>query len=786
MIRNYLLIAWRHIRKQPLYSAINITGLALGMAVAMLIGLWVWDELSFDHYHRNHGRLGEILSVGHFNGTVEVGAYSSVPLAAALRAQYPEDFAGLSLLAGTGENFRAGDKTIGEYGAWVEAGFPAMFSLSMVSGSVDALRDPSAVLLTASLAKSLFGTTDVAGKQIVAEDSMSLSVGGVYADLPANTTMSAYQFLLSWENKDNPGRAQADDWTDHHYQLFVQLKEHSDFAGVAAKIKDVTKPHIKGSWEEIGLHPMDKWHLYDRHENGQLVGGRLQSVRLFGVIGGLVLLLACINFMNLSTARSGKRAMETGIRKVLGSRRSQLIGQFLGESMLTVFLAFGAAFLLALLLLPLFNLLADKTMALPLLNPGFWLIVFCFVVFTGFVAGSYPAFFLSGFQPTRVLKGFAKAGRFASLPRKVLVVVQFTISISLMIGTVMVYRQLQFAKQRPVGYTREGLITLSTGRPEVFNHFEALRQELVQSGAITEMAESSSPTTEVRNSMLGYDWEGHDPRTYTAIGTLFVSADFGKTIGWTMREGRDFIPGHAADSGAFIINETAARFMGMKDPVGKVIRWHQVDHPIVGVVNDLVMESPYAKVEPAFFTLSPNIRIHYLILRINPALPVKEALAKIEPAVHRYDPDPLYYWFTDEAYGSKFMEEERTGRLAAGFAVLAVVISCMGLVGLASFVAEQRTKEMGIRKVLGAGVFHLWALLSKEFVGLVMVSFCIAAPVAWVVLDRWLRAYAYRVSLPMWVFVVTGVGSLFVTLVTVSAQSVRAARMDPVDSLRSE
>jgi len=786
MIRNYLLIAWRHLRRQPLYSAINITGLALGMAVAMLIGLWVWDELSFDHYHRNHWRLGEVLSISHLNGTVEAGVSSSVPVAAALRAQYAGDFAALSVLAETGQNFKTGDKIIGQYGAWVQAEFPVMFSLSMVRGSTGALKDPSAVLLAAAFARALFGTTDVVGRPVVVGDTMELRVGGVYEDLPENTTMSAYQFLLSWDNKDNPGRTNFDDWIDHHFQVFVQLKAGADFDAVSDRIKDLTKPHIKGGWEEIWLHPMDKWHLYDRQVNGKMTGGRLSSVRLFGFIGALVLLLACINFMNLSTARSAKRAMETGIRKVLGSRRSQLIGQFLGESMLTVFLAFGFALVIVLLSLPFFNLLAGKTMMLPFARPGFWLIVFCFIVVTGFVAGSYPAFFLSGFRPTTVLKGFVGAGRWAALPRKVLVVVQFTISISLLIGTVMVYRQLQFAKDRPVGYTREGLITLSIGSPAVLNHFGALQQELIQSGAIRAMAESSSPTTTVRNSMLGYDWEGRDPRSFSAIGTLFVSADFGRTVGWNIRAGRDFMAGHSADSGAFIINETAARFMGMKDPVGKVIRWHQVDHPIVGVVADLVMESPYAKVEPVFFTLSADSRIHYLVLRINPALPVKEALARLEPVVHRYDPDPLQYWFTDDAYERKFLEEERTGRLAAGFAILAVFISCMGLVGLASFVAEQRTKEMGIRKVLGAGVFHLWALLSKEFVGLVMVSFFIAAPVAWVVLERWLSGYAYRASLPLWVFVVTGVGSLFVTLVTVSAQAVRAAVMDPVKSLRSE
>jgi putative ABC transport system permease protein len=787
MIRNYLLIAWRHLRKGPLFSFINIIGLALGMAVTLLIGLWVWDEVSWDHVHPNHKRLGEILSVETLNGGLNVAPFASVPMAAALQAGYPDDLSALSLLAGTGQTFRTGEKTIGQWGAWVQESFPSMFGLQMLAGSSAALRDPSSLLMNASMAKGLFGSVDVVGRSLVMEDSMVWHVGGVYADLPETSSMNAYAFLLSWDNVRNPARENVDDWTDHHYQLFVQLKEGRSFDAVSAKIRGLTKPHLKGGWEELALYPMDRWHLYDRAENGRMVGGRLQSVLTFGLIGGFVLLLACINFMNLSTAKSEKRAMETGIRKVLGSNRGQLIGQFLGESVLTAFIAFVLCLLLMLASLSWFSGLAGRPVRIPWSSGWWWLVTLGFVFFTGVLAGCYPAFYLSAFQPSRVLKGGAGGGGRSPAARRVLVVVQFAVSMILMIGTIVVYQQLQFAKDRPVGYSRSGLITLPVSRPSLMEHADALRQELLRTGAIRDMAISSSPTTNVNNSMLGYDWEGRDPKSEPVIGTLFVGADFGRTIGWTIAEGRDFLPGSTADSGAFIINEAAVRFMGLTHPVGKMIRWHQINYPIVGVVRDLVIESPYRPVEPLFFTLRTDRRQHYLVMRMAPALSVKESLARIEQVYHRWNPvDIFYYFFVDEAYGAKFVAEEQVGRLAAVFGLLAVVISCLGLFGLAAFVAEQRTREIGIRKVLGATVMQVWGLLSKEFVLLVGIAFCVAAPVAWVVLDRWLRGFEYRVGVSVWVFLGAGVFGLGVALLTVSWQGVRAARMNPTRALRSD
>ena len=792
MLRTNFKIAWRHLLKSKLYSSINIIGLAMGMAVAMLIGLWIRDELSFDSYHANHHRLAETMGIETFNGQVTVEVNAAVPLADVLHSRYPGDFKNLALTATNVHVLEAGDKKITQWGAWAQPAFPAMFSLRMVEGDQGGLKDPGSILLSQWLAKSLFGPNDPMGKLVRVDNKTDMRVTGIYEDLPQNTTLSGTDFLLAWDNKDNRGASDsvADDWTYRHFHLFVQLSDAADFDRTSAKIKDLTKPHlIRGAYEEIGLYPMDKWHLYNAFVNGKMAGGRIRFVWIFGMTGIAVLLLACINFMNLSTARSEQRAREVGIRKAIGSLRRQLIAQFLCESLVMAGLAMVAALVFLIWLFPFFNQLAGKQMTIPWTEPWFWLATFCFTLFTGLVAGSYPGFYLSGFQPVRVLKGAFRAGRWASLPRKILVVIQFTVSIILIIGTIIIFRQIEYARDRPVGYTREGLITLNMMSPEIQGHYDALRGELLQTGVVEDMAESSSPSTEVQNSMLGYDWKGRDPRLVPVIGTLFVTYDFGKTMGWQIKEGRDFSRDYPTDSGAYIVNEAAAAFMGFKHPVGESIKWHGQNHLIVGVVKDMVMESPYMPVQPTFFTLSANWRIHVISIRIkgDSREGTAATLAKIEAVFKKYDPgSPFEYQFTDEAYAWKFLMEEHIGRLASFFAILAIFISCLGLFGLASFVAEQRTKEIGIRKVLGATVFNLWSLLSKEFVALVALSFLIAAPIAGFYLNRWLQGYEYRVSVSWGVFASAGAGALAITLLTVSFQAIKAALMNPVKSLKTE
>jgi putative ABC transport system permease protein len=790
MFKSYLKLAWRNLLKSKMYSGLNIVGLATGMAVALIIGLWVWDELSFDKYHRQRDRIAQVMVNATVNNKIFSGSTVSIPMGIALHENFSGDFKYVSLATHPGAHIIAlGDKKLSQTGRWVEEAFPIMFTLRMLSGQPDGLKDPSSVLIAESVAKSLFNNEDPVGKMVRIDNKMEMKVAGVYEDLPHNTSNREVKILLPWLRYVNDTESwikkSQTEWENHMCNLFVQLQNNADINKVNDKIKSVPTPYIKFAKEELLLHPMDKWHLYGEFDHGRSEGGLIQMVWLFATIGVFVLLLACINFMNLSTARSEKRSREVGIRKTIGSLRSQLIVQFLSESLTLASLALVLAIIMVQLSLPLFNSIADKSMSIPWSNPVFWLAVLIFTFFTGLVSGSYPAFYLSGFQPVKVLKGTFKAGRAATLPRKVLVVIQFAVSVTLIIGTFIVYEQIQHARNRPVGYTREGLITVDMNTPDFSGHFDAIRNDLLQTGAVSDMALSNSaPTTVWSNNVV--DWKGKDPNLTVSMGTIAVSHDFGNTVGWTMKEGRDFSRNFPTDTFAFILNESAVKITGFKNPVGQTIRWLDRDHVIIGVVKDMVMESPYEPIRPTIFHLNPYWS-KLITVRIRPGIPVQDGLAKIEPVFKRYNPgSPFVYKFTDEEYARKFSDEKRIGNLTTIFAILAVFISCLGLFGLASFVAEQRTKEIGIRKVLGASVFNVWRMLSKDFVSLVLISCAFAVPIAWYLLNEWLQKYEYRITIPWWIFTTASLGALLVTIITVTYQAIRAAVINPIKSLKSE
>jgi len=784
MVTNYFKIAWRNLIKNKLHSTINIIGLATGMAVALLAGLWIWDEISFDKYFRNHDRLAQVMVNQSNDGETYTGKTVSMPMGDALRSKYALDFKQVSLTSWGGEYLlTAGDKRIARKGMWVQPDFTQMFTLTMLRGSRNALNDPSSVLLSQSLANAIFDEADPLNKVIRVDNKFDLKVAGVYEDLPHNTTFYNIQLLLPWEHPEN-GLNKQKAWDNHCGQLFVQLNEHADFEKTTAKIKQVPTPFIKAFKEEIMLHPFGKLHLYTEFKNAKAVGGPIEFVWLFGIIGVFVLLLACINFMNLSTARSSTRAKEVGIRKTIGSLRGQLIWQFLSESLLVSFLAFLLAMLLVQLSLPFFNSLADKQISTMWSNPLFWLLALGFTLFTGLIAGSYPAFYLSAFKPIKVLKGVIQAGRFASLPRKVLVVVQFSVSVTLIIGTLIVFRQIEYAKDRPVGYNREGLIAINMNTPQLQEHYDAINNKLMQTGVVENMARSSHSATYFPNNN-SIDWRGKDPGQVIFFRRVTVSPDFGKTIGWRIKEGRDFLNNNKADSSSVLLNETGAKITGLKNVVGEIIKYNGKDYRVAGVVQDMVTQSPYEPVPPAFFFLDDYLGV--ITIRIKPNTPIHTALAKIEPVFKKYNTgNPFEFKFVDDEYAKKFSNEMRIGNLATFFAVLAIFISCLGLFGLASFVTEQRTKEIGVRKVLGASVFNLWRLLSKEFVILVTIALFISIPVAYYFMHNWLQNYEYRTAISWWIFAVAGLSALFVTLLTVSYQSIKSALMNPVKSLRTE
>lgn len=783
MFSNYIKIAWRSIVNSKVYSFINIAGLAIGMAVSVLIGLWIWDEISFDRYFRHHDHLAQALGNQTMNGETYTSGTIAIPLGTTLNAQKGSDFKLVSLASKNNDHLLGiSDKKIPGAGMWVQRDFPEMFTLRMIDGNRDALKDPSSMLLARSLAQSLFGNANPVNKIIRLDDRLDMRVAGVYEDLPHNTTFYDTKLLLSWDNEANSMKNETR-WDNHCAQLFVQLADNADLKKTNAKIKSLPSAHIPNWKEESMLYPMDRLHLYSEFKNGKEAGGRIQFVWLFGIIGIFVLLLACINFMNLSTARSGKRAKEVGIRKAVGSLRWQLIGQFLSESVIVTFLSFIFSLVLVQLTLPFFNGLADKQMSIPWSNPVFWLLSLGFTFFTGIIAGSYPAFYLSSFRPIKVLKGMFRAGRFATLPRKVLVVVQFTVSIALIIGTIIVYQQIQFAKERPVGYSRTGLITIPPA--SAFDgHFDAIRSDLLQTGVVENMSGSSQATTGFQNNN-SIEWRDKDPALVVFFRNVDVTHDFGKTIGWKIKTGRDFSKELPTDSSAVILNETGAKVTGLKEPIGETIKYNGKSYTVIGVAKDMVTQSPYDPIEPAIFFCEGWTGI--INIRIKPTVAIREALAKIGPVFKKYNPTaPFEFRFIDEAYARKFSNEERIGNLATFFAVLAIFISCLGLFGLASFVAEQRAKEIGIRKVLGATVFNLWRMLSKDFIGLVIVSCLIAIPIAWYFLHHWLQNYNYRTHIYWWIFAIAGLGATVVTLLTVSFQAVKAAVANPVKSLRTE
>jgi len=795
MLKSYFRIGWRNLVQNKMYSLINILGLATGMAVAMLIAFWIKDELSYNNYHKNHQQLAQVMTTFIDNdGSMETGEAVCMPIGNELRTKYGSDFKNVAMASWNfGHILAVGEKKISEQGMWVEANFPAMFSLKMLQGNINSLSDPSSILLSETLAKTLFGNDNALNKMIKLDNKESYKVAGIFEDLPRNTSLYDAKYFLSWKKYITTQewlKNAATQWNNHSFQAYVQVADNVDMNKETGKIKNVVMAHKSAATEgkeQALLFPMDSWRLYSDFSNGKSSGGRIQFIWLFSIIGVFVILLACINFMNLSTARSEKRAKEVGIRKTVGSVRSQLIGQFLSESVMIAFLSFLFSILLALLLLPLFNKLSDKSIGLPWLDPVFWLLALAFTFITGIISGSYPAFYLSKFDPIKVLKGTFRVGKFASLPRKILVVVQFTFSIALIIGTIIVFKQIQFAKNRPVNYRAEGLISVDMSTPDLYGHYDALRSDLLATGAVDNMAESSSPTTAVYSNQIGFDWQGKDPSTLPAFGTIWVTTDFGKTIGWKIKEGRDFSKDFITDSTAMILNEAAVKLVGMKeDIVGQTITFNDKKYHVVGVVKDMIMESPYKPVTPTIFMCNPE-NVGIVTVAIKKAVPVADALNKIEAVFKKYNPGaPFDFKFNDEVYAKKFDDQQRLGKLATFFTILATFISCLGLFGLASFVAEQRKKEIGVRKVLGASVYNLWQMLSKEFALLVFISCFIAIPLAWYYLHSWLQQYTYRTTISIWVFIFAGLGALIITLLTVSYQAIRAARANPVNSLRTE
>lgn len=800
MYRNYFKTAYRNLLRNKGYSIINIGGLAIGLAATMLIGLWVYDELSFDDYHSNHGQIAQVISHRDVNGSKNTGKAIPVPLEGELRSKYGSNFKYLATAFWPQEQIISHDDLkFTKTGNYMGPETIPMFSLKMLSGTVDALAEPGSVILSASLAETFFGKDEALGKLMKINNVMDVMVTGVYEDLPKSSSLYQLKFIAPWQLFANAQgwikrASERKDWDMSSFQLYVQLEDQVDMTSVSSSIKTTMQVHLSESEKafspELELYPMKEWHLRAQWKNGENQGGAIQSVWLFGLIGVFVLLLACINFMNLSTAQSERRSKEVGIRKAIGSLRGHLIGQFFAESFLVVLLAFLLTLGIVALAMPAFNELAGKEIALPLNSLYFWLICGAFVLFTGLVSGSYPALYLSSFRPVRALKGSIKGGRSATNFRKVLVVLQFTVSISLIIGTALVRKQIQFAKDRPLGFNNEKTIMIWSNTPDFNGKYELLRTELKAQQAIVEMSESSSPLTGIFSQRGDYNWEGKDPNAQYNFADIRATHEYGETVGWEVVQGRNFSRNFATDSSAFILNERAVAYMGLEDPLGKIVKWgtgaNTQSFRVIGVVKDMLIESPFSPVRPTIYSIGRG-RMDCMTIRLNPNKNTAESLALVKSAFNKYVPAiPFDYRFADVEYGRNFAAEERTGTLSGVFALMAILISCLGLLGLASFVVAQRTKEIGIRKVLGASVISIWKMVSGSFMLLVGLSCLIAIPIAWYILNGWLQSYEYRTDISGWVFAIAAGSAMAITILTVSFHAIRSARMNPVKSLRSE
>ncbi len=799
MLKNYLKIAWRNLKNNKGYSAINIGGLALGMAVTLLIGLWVVDELSHNNYFVKKERLAQVFQSQTFNGNTGTGPAIPRPLEKALRDGYADNFKHLVMSTWNNSRYlKYQDKSLSKSGYFMQREAPEMLELNILKGEKDGLRELNSVMLSESVAFALFGKEEPIGKTVKVNNQYDVMVSAVYEDIPFNNSFHDAEFLMPWDKiiaTQEWMKEAEDQWGNNSFQMFVQIADNTTMEKVSRTILNVKKNLNEDTAEfnpQIFLFPMKEWYLHGNFENGKQTGGRIKYVWLFGIIGAFVLLLACINFMNLSTARSEKRAKEVGIRKSIGSQRNQLINQFLSESFLVVVFAFFLATCIVLLSLNGFNELSKKEISFPWANSYFWLSSVVFIVFTALVAGSYPALYLSSFKPVDVLKGTFKAAKYAGLPRKILVVLQFTVSVAFIIGTVIVMQQINHAKNRPVGYEKEGLVQIPTFSEDFAGKYDLMRSEFLNSNAVIEMSSSSSPTTQIWSNRGGFEWEGKPEGFQEDLAWTEVSTEYAKSLGMKIVEGRDFSREFATDSNAVLINQTAVKYMGIQNPVGKLIKDDDEEDPeppmkIIGVVEDMITQSPYEPVKQGVYVFDKHGNSSFYNLRLNPNQSASQNIAVIERVFKEHFPDlPFEYDFVDTEYGEKFASEERIGTLSGIFTALAILISCLGLFGLTSFVAEQRTKEIGVRKVLGATIFNVWTMLSKDFLKLVVISCFIAVPIAYYIMNGWLQDYPYHILLEWWIFALAVIGAMLVTIITVSFQAIKAANANPVESLRTE
>jgi len=790
MLKNYLKIAWRNLIKNKAHSFINIAGLSVGLACSLLILLWVQNELSMDQYHTNGKRLYSVYETQYVDNKIE-GQYSTPGLLPEeLKKQIPEIEASTGIINGEENTFQVGDKVLKMNGSDASADYFKMFSIPLLQGNAQtALNSPVSLSISRKMARAFFGSPEAAiGKTIRYDNRKNFTITGVYEDLP-NTSSQKYDYLMNWYNYVEENQW-VKSWGNNGPATVIMLRPDADAGLVEKKIThfldNLNKSQKKGTFtEELGLQRFGDGYLQGNFEHGKPQGGRMEYVRLFTIVAIFILLIACINFMNLTTARSVKRAREIGVRKVVGAVRSVLIKQFIGESLLVTSLAVIVALVLLTLLLPVFNQITHKEIELPFDQPLFWLKLAGITLITGLVSGSYPALFLSSFNPVKVLKGALKLDTSSTLFRKGLVIFQFALSVILITATIIVSRQMAYIQSKNLGYDRENLIYIPMNG-ELITKYSTFKDEASGLPGIQSVTRITNNPTNIQNWTGDVSWIGKDPNVIIQFTQVSVGYDFAKTMKLTMLAGRDFSKAFPTDSVGYLINEAALKRIKYTDPIGKPLTFWDKKGTIVGVIKDFHFASMHDQIKPLVIRLKEDEKYGSVLVKTQPGK-TREALAGLETLTKQINPAfPFTYNFSDQEYQKLYQNEQIVTQLSNAFAFLAIFISCLGLLGLAMFTAEQRLKEIGIRKVLGASVGSLLTLLSMEFLVLVVIALLVALPVSWYGMSKWLQAFAYRTPMQWWMFGMAGGIIVIVAMLTVSFQAVKAALVNPIKSLRSE
>lgn len=784
MLKNYFKIAFRTLLKNKGYSFLNIFGLAVGITCAALIFLWVEDELSFNTNFDKQDQVFYVPTNQKYDGIWRTFYSTPGPLAQDMKNEIPE------IIRATRSNpqeclFTVGDNAIIRQGRFADADFLEIFNLTFIEGErANAFNNPEAIVLTQEVAEQLFGKGEKALNKVVRiNDKDNYLVTGVIENLPENITFE-FDWVAPFDRYQ-----EGEDWMleygNNFSDTFVELSSEADFAVVDSKVRQFIQQKVENDETYAFLHSIKDWHLRSKFEGGKIIGGRITYIRLFIIVAFVILLIACINFMNLSTARSEKRANEVGVRKAMGSSRSRLIAQFISEAVILSSIATLVSLLLLAILLPQFNLIIDKNLTLGLTQPSHIIYLIAVALICGLLAGLYPAFYLSSFKPVEVLKGLKVTENSAVFIRKGLVIGQFTISIVFIITTILVYQQIQHAKNRELGIDKDQLLSMPIDY-DFIPKFDLVQQELIRTGSVKNAALCNSRLLAGGNNGSGFRWKGGIDTEDILLSFRNVTEGFFDTTGMEIIAGRGFSTNVAADSSNVMISESLAKMMGDTDPIGNTIIRGDNEMTVIGVVKDYVYGNMYEASDPVLFMHFPDYARNILI-KTKDGVPVNKALSDIEAVMKKHNPAyPFEYTFVDEVFDAKFKNEQLVGELSQIFAILAILISCLGLFGLATYTAEKRRKEIGIRKVLGANVITIVKLLSKDFMKLVLISIIIAIPIAWFYMQNWLQDYSYRIDINWWVFIIAGLMAIVIAMLTVSFQAIRAAIANPAESLKTE